>query len=54
LGNLSEKLLKLPKNLPEKSPRKHILPPLPERGRAALPENPLFLGFLNGLGEEDA
>lgn len=54
LGNLSERLLKLQKNLPEKSLRKHFLPPLlPERGRETFPENPLFLSFLKGLGEED-
>lgn len=53
LENLSERLLKPQKNLSEKSPRKDFLPLLlPERAKGAFPENPLFLGFLKGLGEE--
>jgi len=53
LENLSERLLKPQKNLSEKSPRKDFLPLLlPERAKGAFSENPLFLGFLKGLGEE--
>lgn len=39
---------------PENPPRKHLLPPpLPQRKREEIPENPLFLGFPKGSGEEE-
>lgn len=54
LEKLSERFLKPQKNLPEKPPRKDFPPlPLPEKRRETVPENPLFLGFLKGAGEED-
>lgn len=49
LGNLSERLLKFQKNLPEKSPRKDFLPPpLPERGKEDISRKP----FISGLFKE--